>query len=88
MRFEPQTNRPLDLALMVDASGSAAFELKIERRSRRAFRRRKSFVRVIVWPSSNLQTTSPQLSNFSDDSKLQEARCAAWTWPGAGHVAL
>src|SRR5277367_484870 len=29
VRFEPQTNRPLDLALMVDTSGSAVIELKI-----------------------------------------------------------
>src|SRR3984957_16680233 len=31
VRFEPQTNRPLDLALLVDASGSATIELKVER---------------------------------------------------------
>src|SRR5260370_38438270 len=28
VRFEPQTNRPLDLALMVDTSGSEGMELK------------------------------------------------------------
>src|SRR5271170_4008162 len=28
IRFEPQTNRPLDLALMLNASGSTAIELK------------------------------------------------------------
>ena len=29
-RFEPETNRPLDLVLMVDSSASALVELKLE----------------------------------------------------------
>src|SRR5580700_7127396 len=45
VRFEPQTNRPLDLALMLDASGSAAIELKIEREAA------ARFIEEVVRPS-------------------------------------
>ena len=44
VRFEPQTNRPLDLALLVDASGSATIELKIERDAA------ERFVKEVVRP--------------------------------------
>ncbi len=36
-RFEAETNRPLDLALMVDSSMSALKDLQARNRSRRAF---------------------------------------------------
>jgi Ca-activated chloride channel homolog len=68
VRFEPQTNRPLDLALMLDASGSAAIELKIEREAA------AHFVAEVVRPGDRLGVFSfganvVQLSNFSDDLK-------------------
>jgi Ca-activated chloride channel homolog len=68
VRFEPQTNRPLDLALMLDASGSAAIELKIERDAA------AHFVAEVVRPGDRLAIFSfgadvVQLSNFSDDVK-------------------
>jgi Ca-activated chloride channel family protein len=66
VRFEPQTNRPLDLALMLDASGSAAIELKIERDAA------AHFVEEVVRPTDRLAVFSfaadvVQLSNFSAD---------------------
>jgi Ca-activated chloride channel homolog len=72
VRFEPQTNRPLDLALMVDTSGSAAIELKIERDAA------AHFVDEVVRPGDRLAIFSftsdvIQLSNFSDDPKVLEA---------------
>jgi Ca-activated chloride channel family protein len=71
VRFEPQTNRPLDLALMIDTSGSAAIELKIERDAA------EHFVQEVVRPGDRLAVFSftsdvVQLSNFSDDSKVLE----------------
>jgi Ca-activated chloride channel homolog len=68
VRFEPQTNRPLDLALLVDASGSTAIELKIERDAA------VHFVEEVVRPGDRLAIFSfaadvVQLSNFSDDLK-------------------
>src|SRR6202451_1189539 len=48
VRFEPQTNRPLDLALMLDASGSAAIELKIEREAA------AHFIEEVIRPSDRL----------------------------------
>src|SRR5580658_3149795 len=68
VRFEPQTNRPLDLALMLDASGSAAIELKIEREAA------AHFIEEVVRPGDRLSVFSfaadvVQLSNFSDDLK-------------------
>ncbi len=71
VRFEPQTNRPLDLALMIDTSGSAAIELKIERDAA------EHFVQEVVRPNDRLAVFSftsdvVQLSNFSDDSKVLE----------------
>jgi Ca-activated chloride channel homolog len=72
VRFEPQTNRPIDLALMVDTSGSAAIELKIERDAA------AHFVDEVVRPGDRLAVFSftadvIQLSNFSDDTKVLEA---------------
>ncbi|MFZ3217603.1 MAG: VWA domain-containing protein [Candidatus Acidiferrales bacterium] len=72
VRFEPQTNRPLDLALMIDASGSAAIELKIERDAA------VHFVEEVVRPGDRLAVFSfaadvVQLSNFSDDPKLLDS---------------
>ena len=72
VRFEPQTNRPLDLALMVDTSGSAVIELKIERDAA------LHFVQEVVRPGDRLAVFSftsdvIQLCNFSDDPKLLEA---------------
>ncbi len=68
VRFEPQTNRPLDLALMLDASGSAAIELKIEREAA------ARFIEEVVRPDDRLSVFSfaadvVQLSNFSADLK-------------------
>jgi Ca-activated chloride channel homolog len=72
IRFEPQTNRPLDLALMVDTSGSAVIELKIERDAA------SHFVQEVVRPGDRLAIFSftsdvNQLCNFSDDPRLLEA---------------
>ncbi len=72
VRFEPQTNRALDLALMVDTSGSAVIELKIERDAA------SHFVQEVVRPGDRLavfQFTSDvvQLCNFSDDPRLLES---------------
>src|SRR5271154_5763810 len=68
VRFEPQTNRPIDLALMLDASGSAAIELKIEREAA------AHFIEEVVRPDDRLSVFSfaadvVQLSNFSADLK-------------------
>src|SRR5580693_7021712 len=68
VRFEPQTNRPLDLALMLDASGSAAIELKIEREAA------AHFIEEVVRPTDRLAVFSfaadvVQLCNFSADLK-------------------
>src|SRR5271170_1779004 len=78
VRFEPQTNRPLDLALMLDASGSAAIELKIEREAA------AHFIEEVVRPDDRLAVFSfaadvVQLSNFSAISNSWIAPCAAWT---------
>ncbi len=71
VRFEPQTNRPLDLALLVDASGSATIELKIEKEAA------ARFVKEVVRPGDRLAVFSftsdvVQLCNFSDDTKVLE----------------
>ncbi|MGC2718908.1 MAG: VWA domain-containing protein [Candidatus Acidiferrales bacterium] len=69
VRFEPQTNRPLDLALMVDMSGSAAIELKIEKDAA------VHFFGEVVRPGDKLAVFSftsevTQLSNYTDNVKL------------------
>jgi Ca-activated chloride channel family protein len=71
VRFEPQTNRPLDLALMVDASGSAVIELKVEKDAA------ARFVKEVVRAGDRLAVFSftsdvIQLCNFSDDVKVLE----------------
>ena len=80
--FEAETNRPLDLALMVDASMSAAKELKFETEAA------AHFIRQVVRPGDTLgvfefSETVRELSDFSDDvPRLQTSvrRIA----PGAG----
>jgi Ca-activated chloride channel family protein len=72
VRFEPQTDRPLSLAMMIDTSGSAAIELKIERDAA------SRFVGEVLRPGDRLAIFSfsgnvTQLSNFSDDAKLLDA---------------
>ena len=71
VRFEPQTNRPLDLALLVDTSGSATIELKIEKDAA------ERFVKEVVRSGDRLAVFSftsdvVQLNNFSDDPKVLE----------------
>jgi Ca-activated chloride channel homolog len=72
-RFEPQTNRPLDLALMVDSSMSAYKDLKVEMEAA------AHFIRQVVRPGDTLgvfefDETVTQLSDFSDNvPKLQES---------------
>jgi Ca-activated chloride channel family protein len=71
VRFEPETNRPLDLVLLVDASGSANIELKIEKEAA------ARFVKEVVRPGDRLAVFSftsdvVQLCNFSDDTKVLE----------------
>src|ERR1700677_4851650 len=71
VRFEPQTNRPLDLALLVDTSGSTTIELKIEKDAA------ERFVKQVVRPGDRLAVFSftsdvVQLCNFSDDPKVLE----------------
>jgi Ca-activated chloride channel homolog len=71
VRFEPQTNRPLDLALLVDTSGSATIELKIEKDAA------ERFVKEVVRTGDRLAVFSftsdvVQLCNFSDDPKVLE----------------
>src|SRR5579863_2787398 len=81
-RFEPETNRPLDLALMVDSSMSALKDLKFETEAA------AHFIRQVVRPGDTLgvfefSETVTRLSDFSDDvPALQNAvrRIA----PGAG----
>jgi Ca-activated chloride channel family protein len=68
VRFEPQTNRPLDLALMVDVSGTAVIELKIEKDAA------EHFVSEVVRPGDKLAIFSftsdiNQLSNYTDNVK-------------------
>jgi len=81
-RFEAETNRPLDLALMVDSSMSAFKDLRFETEAA------AHFIRQVVRPGDTLgvfefSESVTQLSDCSDDvPKLQTAvrRIA----PGAG----
>ncbi|MGD0401734.1 MAG: VWA domain-containing protein [Candidatus Acidiferrales bacterium] len=72
-RFEAETNRPLDLALMVDSSMSTYKDMKFETESA------AHFVRQVVRPGDTLSVFEfdekvTQLSDFSADvPKLQEA---------------
>src|SRR5271170_3220947 len=81
-RFEAETNRPLDLALMVDSSMSAFKDLKFETEAA------AHFIRQVVRPGDTLgvfefSETVTRLSDFSDDvPKLQSA--VRKVVPGAG----
>jgi Ca-activated chloride channel family protein len=72
-RFEAQTNRPLDLALMVDSSMSAYKDMKFETDAA------AHFIQQVVRPGDSLgvfefDESVTQLSDFSDHvSKLQDA---------------
>ena len=72
-RFEAQTNRPLDLALMVDSSMSAYKDMKFETDAA------ARFIQQVVRPGDTLgvfefDESVTQLSDFSDNvSKLQDA---------------
>jgi Ca-activated chloride channel homolog len=82
VRFEPQTNRPIDLALMVDSSMSAEKDLKFEDDAA------AHFIQQVVRPGDSLAVfqfsdSVIQLSEFTDNlSSLASAthRIA----PGAG----
>jgi Ca-activated chloride channel homolog len=81
VRFEPQTDRPLDLALMVDMSGSAAIELKIEKDAA------EHFFGEVVRPGDKLAVFSftsdvNQLSNFTNNVKTLDDSIQRAT-PGA-----
>ncbi|HEX4074206.1 MAG TPA: VWA domain-containing protein [Candidatus Acidoferrales bacterium] len=72
-RFEAQTNRPLDLALMVDSSMSAYKDMKFETDAA------AHFIQQVVRPADTLgvfefDESVTQLSDFSDKvPKLQDA---------------
>ncbi|MGH9685407.1 MAG: VWA domain-containing protein [Candidatus Acidiferrales bacterium] len=82
IRFEAETNRPLDLALMIDTSMSAVAEMKFESEAA------AHFIRQVVRPGDALSVfefsdSVEQLASFSADvSKLQEA--VRHIEPGAG----
>jgi len=68
-RFEPETNQPLDLALMIDVSGTALAELKTEREAA------ARFIHKVVRPGDRLAifdftSEVTQLSTFTDDAKV------------------
>ena len=73
VRFEAQTNRPLDLALMVDSSMSAYKDMKFETDAA------AHFIQQVVRPGDTLgvfefDESVTQLSDFSDKvPKLQDA---------------
>jgi Ca-activated chloride channel homolog len=81
-RFEAETNRPLDLALMVDSSMSAYKDMKFETEAA------AHFIRQVVRPGDTLgvfefDESVTQLSDFSDNvPKLQDA--VHHIQPGAG----
>ena len=81
-RFEAQTNRPLDLALMVDSSMSAFKDLKFEAEAA------SHFIKQVVRPGDTLSVfefsdSVTQLSEFVDDIPKLEA-AAEKISPGAG----
>jgi Ca-activated chloride channel family protein len=81
-RFEAETNRPLDLALMVDSSMSALKDLRLETEAA------AHFIRQVVRPGDTLGVFEfdeivTELSEFSSDvPRLQNA--ARHIYPGAG----
>ncbi len=80
--FEAQTNRPLDLALMVDSSISAHMDLKFETDAA------AHFIRQVVRPGDTLAVfefaeSVTRLADFSSDVGKLEAAVRGIT-PGAG----
>src|ERR1700690_145542 len=81
-RFEAETNRPLDLALMVDSSMSAFKDMKFETEAA------AHFIRQVVRPGDTLSVfefaeSVTRLADFSSDvPKLQSA--GRGVAPGAG----
>jgi Ca-activated chloride channel homolog len=81
-RFEAQTNRPLDLALMVDSSASTFKDLKFEDEAA------AHFVRQVVRPGDRLAVFEfdedvTQLAEFSDNVPELQAAVRRMV-PGAG----
>lgn len=81
-RFEAQTNRPIDLALMVDSSMSALKDLKFETEAA------AHFIRQVVRPGDTLSVFEfsedvSQLANFSGDVQQLES-AARRIIPGTG----
>jgi len=81
-RFEAQTNRPLDLALMIDSSMSTFKDMKFESESA------AHFIRQVVRPGDTLSVFEfdekvTQLSEFSQDVPKLESAAHRIT-PGAG----
>jgi Ca-activated chloride channel family protein len=81
-RFEAETNRPLDLALMVDSSMSTFKDLKFENEAA------AHFIRQVVRPADTLSVfefseSVTQLSEFSDNVPTLQA-AARRISPGAG----
>jgi Ca-activated chloride channel homolog len=80
--FEPETNRPLDLALMVDSSLSTLKDLKFETEAA------AHFIRQVVRPGDTLGVfefaeTVTRLADFSDNVPGLQAAVRRIT-PGAG----
>lgn len=81
-RFEPETNRPLDLALMIDASMSTMIDMRFETQAA------SHFIRQVVRPGDSLgvfefDQVVTQLGEFSDNvPRLQAA--LRHIRPGAG----
>ncbi len=81
-RFEAETNRPLDLALMIDSSASTFKDSKFEDEAA------AHFIRQVVRPGDTLAVfefseTVTQLSEFSDNVPNLQAAVRRIT-PGAG----
>lgn len=81
-RFEAETNRPLDLALMVDSSMSTFKDLKFENEAA------AHFIRQVVRPGDTLSVfefseSVTELSEFSDNVATLQAAARRIT-PGAG----
>lgn len=81
-RFEAQTNRPLDLALMVDSSASTFKDLKFENEAA------AHFIRQVVRPGDRLAVFEfdedvTQLADFSDNVPELQAAVRRIV-PGAG----
>jgi len=82
VRFEPETNRPLDIALMVDSSMSTLRDMKEEEESA------AHFVQQVVRPADSLSVfefsdSVVQLSEFTDNIGTLESATHRIS-PGAG----